>query len=72
MNVLTPEQRLQKIEIFLNQNLDLISSIPNMQNGMNIVYNQQQQTELKLNQLEMRLLTLENTINFLKIKYNLQ
>jgi hypothetical protein len=72
MNVLTPEQRLQKIEIFLNQNLDLISSIPNIQNGMNIVYNQQQQTELKLNQLEMRLLTLENTINFLKIKYNLQ
>lgn len=72
MNVLTPEQRLQKIETFLNQNFNHISSIPNLQNGMNIIYQQQQQIDLKINQLEMRLLTLENTMNYVRKKYNLQ
>jgi hypothetical protein len=72
MNVLTPEQRLQKIENFLNQNFNQISSIGNIQNGFNIVQQQQQQIDLKLNQLEMRILTLENTINYVRKKYNLQ
>jgi hypothetical protein len=70
MNVCS-EQRLSKVESYLNQNFNQINSIQHIINLMNTIIQQQQNIDLKLNQLEMRIITLENTTNYLRNKYNL-
>jgi len=71
MNVCS-EQRLQKIEGYLNQNFNQINSIQHIINLMNVMIQQQQNLELKINQLEIKVITLENTLNYTRNKYNLQ